>query len=451
MFDIGHFLNSYVYVIHCLLAGCDWHLPCKSLCKQNHQMDRPIQQNIINRKKKRRLLIAASIVAALVLSVILMRLYIKPSMSESEFTSAEATIGNVENTINATGEILPEFEEILISSINASIREVLLDAGTKVKAGESILTLDKSAAQTDFDKLGFQIEQKENEIEKLRLDLEKSFYDIQSNNSIKQLRIANFKDAVSSAQRLYKAGGGTREDIEQAQLNLKVAELEKQQLENEIRSKQQTMKIEIREAEIALAIQRSDQQAYRRKLDLASVKATRDGVVTWVNKNIGASIHEGEALVRIANLSSYKVAGTISDSQLDQLHRGMSAILRINETLLRGSVVNVSPSVSNSIGSFEIQLDEKNNKLLRPNLKADVFLVTDQRSNVIRVPNGPAFTGARQQQVFVLQNGKALRREVRTGMNNFDYIEIISGIQMGETIITSDMSKYLHATEVVIN
>lgn len=129
----------------------------------------------------------------------------------------------------------------------------------------------------------------------------------------------------------------------------------------------------------------------------------------------------------------------------------MSAILRINETLLRGSVVNVSPSVSNSIGSFEIQLDEKNNKLLRPNLKADVFLVTDQRSNVIRVPNGPAFTGARQQQVFVLQNGKALRREVRTGMNNFDYIEIISGIQMGETIITSDMSKYLHATEVVIN
>jgi len=339
---------------------------------------------------------------------------------------------------------------LLISPINAAVREVLLDAGARVRAGQSILVLDKSSAETEYDKLRFQIESKENEIRKLKLDLEKSFYDIQSNNSIKQLRIGNYKDAVSSAERLFKAGGGTREDIEQAQLNLKVAELEKQQLENEIRNKQQTMKIEIREAEIALAIQRSDLQALKRKLDLANVIASREGVVTWVNKNIGASIREGESLARIANLSSYKVAGSISDTQLDQLHNGMTAIIRINDLQLRGAVVNVSPAVSNSIVSFDVQLDEKNNKLLRPNLKADVFLVTDTRNKVLRVPNGPAFKGSNLQEVFVLKDGKAVKRTVKTGLSNFDYIEIISGIKAGERIITSDMSNYEYAKEVVI-
>lgn len=413
-------------------------------------MDKPIEDEVILRKKKKRTVLLIVIVLVIGSGVFAMRRFVTPSVSRSDIVTGTAETGDIENTINAAGEVLPEFEEVLISPINAAVREVLLDAGARVRAGQSILVLDKSSAETEYDKLRFQIESKENEIRKLKLDLEKSFYDIQSNNSIKQLRIGNYKDAVSSAERLFKAGGGTREDIEQAQLNLKVAELEKQQLENEIRNKQQTMKIEIREAEIALAIQRSDLQALKRKLDLANVIASREGVVTWVNKNIGASIREGESLARIANLSSYKVAGSISDTQLDQLHNGMTAIIRINDLQLRGAVVNVSPAVSNSIVSFDVQLDEKNNKLLRPNLKADVFLVTDTRNKVLRVPNGPAFKGSNLQEVFVLKDGKAVKRTVKTGLSNFDYIEIISGIKAGERIITSDMSNYEYAKEVVI-
>ena len=413
-------------------------------------MDKPIEEEVTARRKKKRILIIATLLIVVIAAIFMMRTYIKPSLSAMEITSAVAAKGDIENTINATGEILPEFEEILTSPINAAVREVLMDAGTKVKAGQSILALDKSAAQTEYEKLSFQIESKVNEISKLKLDLQKSFYDIKSSNNIKQLRIANFKDAVSSAERLFKAGGGTREDIERAQLDLKVAELEKQQLENEIRNKQQTMKIEIREAEIALAIQRSDQVALKRKLDLADVIARRDGVVTWVNKNIGASIREGESLARIANLSSYKVACSISDTQMEELSNGMPAIILINETQLRGSIANVSPAINNSIISFDVQLEEKNNKLLRPNMKVDVFLVTAKRSDVIRVPNGPAFKGSNSQEIFVLRDGVAVRRSVKTGLSNFDFIEIVSGIKAGETVITSDMTKYEYAREVSI-
>ena len=413
-------------------------------------MDTPIEEKVIARRKKKKILIATAVLIFIIAAVLIMRSYIKPSLATSEFTMAIAETGNIENTINATGEILPEFEEVLTSPINAAIRDVLMDAGNKVKAGQSILTLDKSAAQTEYDKLGFQIESKANEIRKLTLDLEKSFYDIKSNNNIKQLRIANFKDAVSSAERLFKAGGGTREDIEQAQLNLKVAELEKQQLENEIRSKQQTMKIEIKEAEIALAIQKSDQLALKRKLDLADVTAKRNGVVTWVNKNIGASVNEGESLARIANLSSYKVACSISDTQMEELSNGMPAIILINNTKLRGSIANVSPAVKNSIVSFDVQLEEKNNKILRPNMKVDVFLVTASKNNVVRLANGPAFKGSESQGVFVISGGKAIRRTVKTGMSNFDFIEIVSGIKPGESVITSDMTKYEYAREISI-
>ncbi|TKC09905.1 HlyD family efflux transporter periplasmic adaptor subunit [Pedobacter polaris] len=413
-------------------------------------MDILIEEEVTRTKKKKRLLVISLIIIALIASVFLIRYYFKTSLNSADFTTAKVEVGIIENTINATGEVLPEFEEIIASPINASIKKVLMDAGNNVNKGQSILTLDKSVTQTDYEKLRFQMESKENEIRKLKLDLEKSFFDIKSNNSIKQLRISNLKDAVSSAKRLLKAGGGTKEDVERAELDLKVAELEKLQLENEIKSKQQTMKIEIREAEIALAIQRNDLNALNRKLDLAEVVATRAGVITWVNKNIGASIREGEALVRIADLSGFKVAGSMSDNMLDKINNHMAAIIRIGDKLLRGTITNISPAVNNGIVSFELQLNDKSNAALRPNQKVDVFLITSTRNEILRVANGPAFNGSNLQEVYVIKNGIAERRTVKTGLSNFDYVEILSGLKAGDEIITSDMSAYKNTKTITI-
>jgi HlyD family secretion protein len=413
-------------------------------------MDTEISADITSRKRRKSILLGASCLAGLVLSVWLVRLFFEPTLTRADITTAIVETGDVENTLNASGEVLPEFEEVLTSPIDASLQSVLHDAGSAIKTGEAILALDKSATTYAYEKLKFQLETKKNEIKKIRLDLAKSFFDIKSNNAIKQLRIVHLQDAVENAKRLFKAGGGTREDIEQAELNLKVAQLEKKQLENEIQNKQMTMQVEEKEAEIAASIQLSDLQELERKLKLANVFARRDGVITYINKNIGSSIKEGEILARIADLRSFKVAGTISDNYLDQLHNGMPAVVRFNDTQLKGHVVNVSPSVQNGLVSYDVQLDDRNHKLLRPNMKVDVFLVTAAHSGVMRVANGPALKGAGTQQVFVLNRDKAERRTIHTGLINFDYVEIKDGLKPGEVVISSDMSDYQNVSVINI-
>lgn len=413
-------------------------------------MDTIIEAEVKTKRRNKTIFITLITAVVLLSSVWLLRASFQSTLKRSEITTAIVEMGNIENTINATGEILPEFEEIITSPIDASIQNVVMDAGAQIKAGESILTLDKSAAQTEYEKLKFQVESKRNEIEKLKLDLNKSFSDIKSNNDIKQLRINSLQADVENAKRLYKAGGGTKEDVDKAELDLKVAMLEKQQLENEIKNKQQTMRLEIKEAELAADIEENDLHELERKLQQANIVATRAGVVTWVNKNIGASVHQGESIARIADLSSFKVTGSISDNYLDQLHNGMSAIIRINETDIRGTVVNIYPSVQNGIVSFDVQLDEQNNKLLRENLKVDVYLVTATHNNVMRVANGPTFRGASAQDVFVLKNGVAEKRTVHIGMTNFDYVELKDNVKPGDVVITSDMKDYKNSKEVVI-
>ncbi len=211
------------------------------------------------------------------------------------------------------------------------------------------------------------------------------------------------------------------------------------------------MQVQMREAGIAAAIQQNDLHELERKLQLANIVAKRDGVVTWINKNIGAAVQEGESLARIADLASFKVQGSISATYLDQLRNGMPAIIRINETQVRGTVVNIQPSVQNGVVQFNIQLDERNNKLLRPNMKVDVFLVTSSKAHVLRVANGPAFRGASSQDIFVMENGKAVKRTVHVGMSNFDYVELLDNVKEGDVIITSDMSQYKNSKEVIIN
>lgn len=414
-------------------------------------MDTLIEAEVQSKKKKKTILVITVILVAVALISWSMRIVFVPSIDKKDFVSAVVETGDIENTITASGEVLPEFEEVISSPINASVQSVLLDAGTQVKAGEPVLTLDKSASQTEYEKMKFELETKRNSISKLKLELDKSFYDIQSNNDIKQLRIGSLEADVENAKRLYKAGGGTREDIEKAELALKVANLEKQQLENEIKSKQQTMQLEMRQSEIDAAIQENDLKALDRKLTLANIVITRAGVITWINKNIGTMVNEGDPLVRIADLSSFKVQGSISDNYLDQLRNGMAVTIRINENTMRGVVNNIYPSVQNGIVTFDIQLAERNNPVLRPNMKVDVYLVTDAKKNVMRVANGGAFKGASTQDIFVVSNGKAIRKSAHIGLSNFDYVELKDNVKPGDVVITSDMSSFKNASEIKIN
>nr|HPI10482.1 HlyD family efflux transporter periplasmic adaptor subunit [Catalimonadaceae bacterium] len=187
-----------------------------------------------------------------------------------------------------------------------------------------------------------------------------------------------------------------------------------------------------------------------RKLDRARVVASRAGVITYVNKNIGASVNEGDVLVRIADLNSFKVQGSLSDNFLDQVHVGLPAIVNINDVSLRGTISNIQPTVQNGVILFDVQLEEKRHKSLRPNMKVEVFLVTASHNGVLRVANGPAFKGAKSQELFVVSGNKAIRKTVPTGLSSFDFIELNGPVKEGDQVIISDMSEFNHMDEITL-
>lgn len=415
-------------------------------------MDRELAPEIVSRSRRKPWLIGLLCLLVLAGAVAWMRSLLKTSVEGSRIRTAVVQKGPVENTISASGEVIPAYEQIMTSPIRASIRRVLLTPGARVRPGQPLVELDKSLTQIEYKKLQDQLALKQNGIEQLRMKLDKNLYDADISDQIKSLNIDKLKAEVEDARRLLKVGGQTPEDVTRAETALRIAQLEKKQLENDLSYNRRSMGASLRESQLQARIEASSLSVLAQKLRQADVLADRAGVLTWVNENVGSAVNEGEMLAKVADLGSFRVEGSCSDAYADQLQVGLPVIVRINETDLRGIITQIKPSVQNNTVRFAVALDDSRHASLRPNQKVEVHVVTNRSGQAVRVTNGPAFKGKRKQSVFVMgTNNVAQRREVEVGLSNFDWVEIKSGLQPGERVIITDLSEYEHLEQLTID
>lgn len=415
-------------------------------------MDRALAPELVTRSRRKPWLISLLVVIGLLGAVAGMRTLLKTAIDAAKIRTAEVQTGPVENTLNATGEIIPAYEQTMTSPIRASIRRVLLTPGARVRPGQPLVELDKSLTRIEYEKLQDQLALKQNGIEQLRMKLDKNLYDADVNDQIKLLNINKLKAEVDDARRLLKVGGRTPEDVTRAETALRIAQLEKKQLENDLAYNRRSMGTSLRESQLQARIEGTNLKVLAQKLRQADILADRAGVLTWVNENVGSAVSEGEMLAKVADLGSFRVEGSCSDAYADQLRAGLPVIVRINEINLRGLITQVKPSVQNGTIRFAVSLDDSHHASLRPNQKVEVFVVTNRSPQAVRVANGPAFKGKRKQFVYVLSaDNVAHRREVEIGLTNFDWVEIKRGLQPGERVILTDLSEYEHLEQLTID
>lgn len=413
-------------------------------------MDRAVSTSVQRRRFWKQLAFWLGGICLLAVALLAFRNALRTNIRASQLRTAVAERGPIVQSLSATGLVLPEFEEVITSPVTADIKEVLVAEGTEVRAGQPLLELDKQALEAEVARRRDELALKRNAIRKLQLELDKSFFDLQVRDSIKALNISSLEAALDNARRLNRVGGATREQVEQAELELRIARLEKRQLENELRTKQQSIQAELRESELEAQIEERSLQEQEKKMAQAVLSARREGVVTWISKQVGAGIREGEPVCRVAGLGAYRMEGSVSEIYASRVQVGMPVQVRINDSLLTGAITNIRPTVENDVLAFDISLGQPSHGLLRPNLRTEIFIVTGSRPDVVRVANGAAFNGQRRQELFILEGGRALRRSVPIGLSNFDYVELESGVRPGETVVISDMSDYEHLKEIVV-
>jgi HlyD family secretion protein len=406
-------------------------------------MDRELSAQKKRRKKQKKWLTYGALILLFLILFFGIRIILRPTFRLDEIKLAEVETGNFRATISASGNVQPEFEEIRTSPIASSIRSIRCNLGDDVNRGDTILALDTRGTEAELANMLDELALKKNNVEKLKLQLEKSLIDLKTEYRVKELQKDRMSIELEEEVYLDSIGGGSREKIENARLNLKIAELELAQIRQTIQNSERSMQADLTGLNYEISIQQKQVRELENTLSRCTVLADREGVVTSIVNQIGLPVLPGDQLVKIANLDSYMVTGVISDLYATSLRTGSIVLISLsNREKISGEVVSISPAVSNNTVQFRVRLDQRDHPLLRPNLKVDLYVVKSEKDSVLLVANGPFYKGGAVQNVFMAGNNSLHRKEVRFGESNMDYVEVLEGLAPGDRIVTTDLSEY---------
>jgi len=412
-------------------------------------MDRPLDPRVTRRRRLRQAGLGSFALAAGVALFGFGPQLLRPTLARDEVRTAVVETGAVEATLSATGTVVPEVEHVLSSPIDARVLRVRLKPGARVDPGTSILDLDVAESRLALEKLVEQLRLKRNEEHRKRLALDGTLAELKSRAALAAIDVKSYRLKLEQTTRLRESGLVSDDDVRRAQVDFEKAEVSLSEVRASIANTESAHAAELEGLGLEAAMLAKERDQAARQLELATARADRGGVLTWVVEDEGASVRRGDVLARIADLSTFRVLATLSDVHAQRVTVGMPARIRINEeATLAGTVRSILPTIKDGVMTLVVALDEKSSPLLRANLRVDVFIVTDRRARALRVRRGPFATAEGEQDVFVVRADKAVRQRVRLGLLSFEYVEVQQGLFAGDEVIVSDMRDYAHLREV---
>lgn len=375
----------------------------------------------------------------------------RASLDEADLVFSTVDEGSIEVSVNATGRVVPAFEEIINSPIQSRILETYKRGGDQVEKGEPILKLDLQSAETDYEKQLDEERMRVLQLEQLKVQTKSRLSEMEMQLKVSRMELSRKEVELRNERYLDSLGAGTTDKVLQVELDYNVSRLKLEEDEQKYLNEQASADADLRVKELELSIFRKSLAETKRTLEDARVRAPRSAILTYINNEIGAQVAQGERVAILSDLSHFKIEGEIADTYGDRIAAGGKTIVRLGNEKLEGTVSDVTPLSKNGVISFTVQLANDEHPRLRSGLKVDIYVMTAIKDAVLRVANGSYYVGPGEYELFVQEDGELRKRKVRLGDSNYEQVEVISGLRPGERVVVSDMSAFQNKNKIKLD
>ena len=414
-------------------------------------MDREIPKEVRDKERKKMLIKYGVIGVAGIVCIALLISFMRSSVNRKDLVFSEVDTGIIEVSVSASGKVVPAFEEIINSPINTRIVEVYRKGGDSVDVGTPILKLDLQSTETEYKKLLDEEQMKRYQLEQLKVNNNTYLSDLAMQVKISAMKLNRMEVELRNERYLDSLGSGTTDKVRQAELNFNTGKLELEQLRQQYANEKEVKAADLKVKELEFNIFAKSLAEMKRTLDDAQIRSPRKAILTYINNQVGAQVPQGTQVAVISDLSHFKVEGEIADTYGDRVAAGGRATVKIGNEKLEGIVSSVTPLSKNGVISFTVQLVEDNNKRLRSGLKTDVYVMNAVKEDVMRIANASYYVGRGEYELFVQDSdNEIIKRKVQLGDSNFEYVEVVSGLQPGDKVVVSDMSNYKNKSKLKV-
>ena len=375
---------------------------------------------------------------------------LSPALARSELNIAVVERGPIEAVISTTGTVVPIAQQTVSSPLTADVVKVHAAVGETVRAGQPLLDLDRTAAALALERLQEELALKREEQRSNDLQLADAVREARSRQDLLAVDLEGRTARLQRFLNLGVQGVVSEQELLEARLLVKRAEIELQQAKELIVSLSKRREAEKERLRLALSILEKQVADQERRVALAAVTAPRSGVVTTLVSQQGASVTEGQVLATVAGQESFRVEAMLSDFYAPQLKAGQRVrVQQGSDAVLMGQLARIVPAATVSQTMLYVDLDNPSAPRLRANARVNVEIVTANKSSGLRVSRGSGFKATGVQDLYVVRGDHAVRTSVRTGLSSSQKIEILDGLAAGDEVIISDMSAY-RADELAI-
>lgn len=411
-------------------------------------MDKPIPKRERNIQTLKSIGKIAGVLAVLCLVILIIIEISRASISEASLSFATIDRGTIETTISASGNVQSTSELIINSPISSRIVDVYCKNGDSITAGTRLLQLDLKDAESEYQKLLDEKEIKQQQLLQQRLNDETMLANMHTNIEISEMEFKRLQSELLNEQHLDSIGSGTTEKVRQCEMAVTTARLKLAQSRQQLQREKEIRLSNRRVSELQYNIFIEQLEASRKRLADAQMPAPQNGTITFINNSKGAQVAAGSHIATLADLSSFKISAKLGENLADNLATGKDVIVKIGKETLTGKISNVEAKSEGGNIAFDISLDEPSHPKLRYGMRVDVYILHRIREDVLRIKNGNYYKGAGEYAFFVKEGEKIVRRKVQLGNSNYDYVEVVAGLDEGCQVVLNDMENYNSRKEI---
>jgi len=339
---------------------------------------------------------------------------------------AETPIGE---TVTVNGTLAAYDQTTVGMKVAGRLQAISVDLGTVVRKGQAIAKLE----QPDYQ---LRVQQAEAALAQARARLGLSPDGKDDRVAADQTGTVREANAVlgeakakrDRAQRLINQGIIPRAEWDTADADYKVAMSRYQDAIEEIRNRQGV-----------LAQRRSELNLARQQLADTILYAPLNGVVQEKRASVGEYLAAGAPVVDIVQIDPLRLRVDVPERESHKIHTGQSVRVTVegDPDIYLGAVKRLSPSISQQNRVLSVEADVRNNGHLKPGAFVKAEIVTDQAAIAATVPPTALVVFAGIEKVITVEGGKAVEKVVMTGRRGQDWVEIKSGVNVGQVVIVN--------------
>ena len=365
-------------------------------------------------------------------------------VDKDTLTVSAATRGEFNDYIRVSGRVQPMTTIQLSPQEGGMVQTILIEEGSKVKAGDPILILSNDNLDLQILNAEAELAEKENILRNTQIQMEQQKLDVRQNELEYGTNVEKLRRAYEQQKALYEDKLIAREDYLKAKEDYELS-LKKYDLIRE-RSRQDSLYrgTQVDRMEESLENMLLNMQMIRKRKGNLVVKAPIDGELGLLDVVLGQTIASGAKIGQINSVGTYKVEAQIDEHYIDRVVAGLEATFERQGETYATSIHKVYPEVRDGKFKADFKFEGEQPDNIRAGQTYYLNLQLGQPEEAVIIPRGTFYqkTGGKWIYVVNKDGNKAVKREIRIGRQNPQYYEVLEGLEPGEKVITSGYDTY---------